>query len=135
MKDSRYIYINNKAVLGIYKPNKIPKIKEAIKFWRLKAKKYGIGELFILAFLHENSINHFKKINLFDGYYEFFSLNDLNHHIIRQQKNYIYTEILYKISSLKEAKSNLFEFRGNILDDYPENNESLIFFTRTIFYD
>ena len=127
MKDSRYIRINNKAVLGIYKPNKIVNLNKAIKYWRLEAKKYGIGELFILAFLHENSISHFENIILFDGYYEFFSINDLKNHIINKKKTYIYSEILYKLFDLKEENLNIFQFRGNIIDNNSGNNESLIF--------
>ena len=127
MKEPRYIRINHKPVLGIYKPNKIANLKEAIDFLRLKAIKYGIGKLFILAFFNENSINHFEKIGLFDGYYEFLSINDLKHHFRNQKKTYIYSEIIYKLASLKEENLNLFQFRGNILENNAENNESLVF--------
>ena len=127
MRDSRYIRINQKAVLGIYEQNIIPNLKENIEYLRLKAKKKGIGELFIIAFIHENLINHFAKLNLFDGFYVLFSLNDLHHLIINKKKTYIYTEILYKFNSLKERDLNLFQFNGNILSDNPENNESIIF--------
>lgn len=126
MKDSRYIRINQKAVLGIYKPNKIQNLKKTIKFLRQKAQKFGLGKLFILAFLHENSINHFAKLNSFDGYYEFFSIANLNHHIINQKKTYIYGEILYKLNKLKKRDLNLYQFSGNILDDNSEKNESFI---------
>ena len=94
---------------------------------RLKAKKYGIGKLFILAFFHENSINHFEKIDLFDGLYEFLSINDLKHHFLNQKKTYIYSEIIYKLASLKEENLNLFQFKGNIIDNNSENNELLVF--------
>ena len=127
MKDPRYIHINHKPVLGIYKPNKIQNLKEVIDFLRLKAEKYGIEKLFILAFINENSINKFEKNDLFDGYYKFLSINDLNHHILNQKKTYIYTEILYKLASLKEENISLFQFKGNILDDNSENNETVIF--------
>ena len=105
-------------MLGIYEPNIIPNLKGNIEYLRLKAKKKGIGELFI---------NHFAKLNLFDGFYVLFSLNDLHHLIINKKKTYIFNEILYKFNSLKERDLNLFQFNGNILSDNPENNESIIF--------
>lgn len=46
LKDPRYIKVNNKPIIVIYKPNILPNVKETIKCWREKAKTVGL-ELYI----------------------------------------------------------------------------------------
>ena len=43
-----YIKIDNKPIIGILYPNKIPKLNETIKIWREKSIEYGIGKIYIL---------------------------------------------------------------------------------------
>ena len=43
--DERYIKINNKPILGIYEPKKIPNLSNTISIWREESKNIGIGEL------------------------------------------------------------------------------------------
>jgi len=50
MIDERYIRINQKAVLGIHEQKKIQNLQHIIELLKLKAKKIGIGELFIMVF-------------------------------------------------------------------------------------
>jgi len=90
--DSRYIKINNKSVLGLYEPNKIPKLKKTIQIWRKKAIEYEIGELFILVRLNTDILN---KYELFDGAYDFPPRNGF-HYKVKFKNTFIYSELIYK---------------------------------------
>lgn len=48
-KDSRYIRINNKPIIAIYRSTIIPNIEETLKTWREEAKRHNI-ELYICRF-------------------------------------------------------------------------------------
>ena len=55
LRDSRYIRINNKALLMIYRPALFPNIKKTVQRWRTYARESGIGELYLVlthAFEH-----------------------------------------------------------------------------------
>ncbi|WP_346796476.1 glycoside hydrolase family 99-like domain-containing protein [Halomonas sp. Bachu 37] len=47
--DERYIRINNKPLLIIYRANIIPQMEETIKLWRSKAKEAGYDDLYIVC--------------------------------------------------------------------------------------
>jgi glycosyltransferase involved in cell wall biosynthesis len=47
--DDRYIRIDNKPVLIIYRANIIPKMKETVELWRKKAKKDGFEGLYLIC--------------------------------------------------------------------------------------
>ena len=64
--DKRYIRINQKSVLGIYEQKKIQNLQHIIKLLKLKAKEIGLGELFIIVFLKNNSINYCHNFNFFN---------------------------------------------------------------------
>lgn len=46
-KDSRYIKVDGKPMLLIYRPNLFPNINTTLNLWRSEALKLGIGELYI----------------------------------------------------------------------------------------
>lgn len=48
-KDERYIRINNKPILIIYRSNIIPHIKKISKIWRKEAKKEGFDGLYLIC--------------------------------------------------------------------------------------
>jgi lipopolysaccharide biosynthesis protein len=48
-KDNRYIKIDNKPVIAIYRSTKLPEVVETLKIWRQEAKKMGM-ELYICRF-------------------------------------------------------------------------------------
>jgi lipopolysaccharide biosynthesis protein len=57
LMDKRYIRIDDKPVLMIYRPQLFPNIRETVKLWRKEAKRLGIGELYLVlthAFEHIN---------------------------------------------------------------------------------
>ena len=71
LRDDRYIKINEKTVIGIYEPLKIPQLKETLSIWRKEAKKIGIGELYILISLNQYNVSVFKSFDFLDAAYDF----------------------------------------------------------------
>ena len=51
LNDERYIRINEKIVIGIYEPMKIPNIEKDLSIWRKKARELGIGELYTVLLI------------------------------------------------------------------------------------
>ena len=94
--DYRYIKINNKPVLGIYEPFKIKNLNETIKKLREKSNENEIGELFILGCLNANETNKIINLKLFDGAYDFPSLNSLGSFKIKFKNTFIYNELIYR---------------------------------------
>ena len=123
MIDEKYIRINQKAVLGIHEPKKIQNLQHIIKLLKLKAKKIGIGELFIIVFAKDNSINYYPNFN-FSNSLEKFNLNDfyiidennfLNNDIInykRKELNFSHYKLDMKIfhHNLKNKESYLIDY-------------------------
>ena len=56
-KDQRYITIDNKPVLFIYRPSSIPNPKKYIEIWNYESKKAGIPSPFIVAVLTRGATN------------------------------------------------------------------------------
>lgn len=55
LTDKRYIKIDNKPLLMVYRPKLFPNIKDTVKRWRNYARENGIGELYLVishAFEH-----------------------------------------------------------------------------------
>ena len=130
--DKRYIKIDEKPVLGLYEPNKIPNLKEVTTIWRQKSREYGIGEIFILICINNNKTQDFQNLNLFNATYEFPPRNSFQNHRIPNKKTFIYSELLYKSLYLDETKAdfNLLPFfRGSMLewDNCPRMNKCEIF--------
>ena len=127
--DFRYIKINKKPALGIYEPEKISKLEEIVEFLRKKSKEFGIGEIFIILFKKKSTNNYFSKLNLFDAYYEFPTINNLKTRFLNKKKVLPYSQILYKNAEYKDENLKLLQFRGNmpLFDENFGNNESYAF--------
>ena len=69
--DKRYIKINQKPIIGLYEPKNIPNLEKIISQWREESIKLGIGEIFILVTLNNNTYDEFKKIGLLMEYINF----------------------------------------------------------------
>ena len=55
LTDSRYIAIDNKNILTVYRPSLMPKVQKVLSYWREHCKSEGIGEIYIIA-VKENGI-------------------------------------------------------------------------------
>ena len=121
MIDERYIRINQKAVIGIYELKKIQNLQFIIKLLKLKAKEFGIGELFIIVFLKKYSFNYFQNL-IFSNSLEKFDLNDF---YIIDENNFSYNDIInYK---RKDLNYSHYKLDTKIFHNNLKNKESLIF--------
>ena len=119
VKDKRYIKIEQKPVLGLYEPNKIPNLQQTMTIWREKSRDLGIGEIFILICINRNKSQDFQDLNLFNASYEFPPRNSFQNNRIFHKKTLIYSELLYKSRDLNETNLNLKKFpffRGTMVE-------------------
>ena len=141
--DERYIKINNKSILGIYEPIKIPNLSNTISIWREESKNMRIGELYFinsiivflsLIFLYSLSWNLFiiniysfdemKNIKLFEGVYEFSPRDSLQ--LMTKDKSYfLYSFLLYKNIDFINANDDFPLYRGsmNEFDNSPRKKK------------
>jgi glycosyltransferase involved in cell wall biosynthesis len=69
--DSRYIRIDNKPLLIIYRPSLIPNLKKIVSGWRAYCKENGIEDIYILGvYVKSWGYSNHKKYGL-DGMLEF----------------------------------------------------------------
>lgn len=47
--DHRYLRVDGKAVLAVYRPAQIPRVAEVVETWRSRAREAGAGELLLLS--------------------------------------------------------------------------------------
>ena len=113
--DKRYIKINEKPIIGLYEPMNIPNLEETISLWRKESINLGIGEIFILVTLNNNTYDEFKNIGLFNGVYEFSPRDSFNYKI-KYSPNLLYTATLYKNINFINVSDDLPLFRGNMLE-------------------
>ena len=132
IKDERYIKIENKPVIGVYEPSKIPNLKETISIWRNKSKDIGIGDIYVLICMNKNKTKDFERLNLFDGAYEFPPRNSFENLRIPNKNTLIYSEVLYKSIFMDGTNINpktFTFFRGAMVewDNSPRTRNSDIF--------
>lgn len=63
--DRRYIKVNGKPVLVIYRPEKLPEAKEVLEFWRTLAQRAGLPGLHVVGVAHNRHWN--PKTDGFDA--------------------------------------------------------------------
>ncbi|MBN1363949.1 MAG: glycoside hydrolase family 99-like domain-containing protein [Syntrophaceae bacterium] len=72
LRDSRYIRVNGKPMLIVYRISKLPNPLETAKRWRNWAKENGIGELHLVAVTHGEVFPHTSLSEIgFDAYAAF----------------------------------------------------------------
>ena len=64
--DKRYIKIDGKPLLVIYRPSSIPDLEELLTYWRTLALECGIGEISIAFYHCEYYFDKNKNMKLFD---------------------------------------------------------------------
>ena len=123
--DERYIKINNKQILGIYEPKKIPNLFNTISIWREESKNIGIGELYILACLNTYNFDEMKNIKLFEGVYEF-SPRDSLQLMIKDSLLVLYSSVLFKNIDSINANDDFPLYRGSMteFDNSPRKKEA-----------
>ena len=123
--DEKYIKINNKPILGIYEPKKIPNLFNTISIWREESKNLGIGELYIIACLNTYNFDEMKNIKLFEGVYEF-SPRDSLQIMIKDSFLVLYSSVLYKNIDSISANDDFPLYRGSMteFDNSPRKKEA-----------
>ena len=133
--DKRYIKFDNKPIIGLYEPKKIPNLRKTIEIWRKKSKEFGIGDIFILICINNNKIQEFENLNLFNASYEFPPRNSFDNHRIEINNTYIYfyNDLLYFSYYFNDSNidlTKLYFFRGTMLewDNCPRISKCSMFY-------
>ena len=113
--DPRYIKINDKPIIGLYEPKKVPNLSNILSIWRESSKKIGLGEIFIIVCLNDYSFNKVKDLKLFDATYEF-SPRDSLKYFVKDMPYSLYTTTLYKDIEYLNASDDFPLFRGSMLE-------------------
>ncbi|GAS84704.1 unknown protein [Paenibacillus amylolyticus] len=88
IKDSRYIKVNDKAVVLVYRPALFPNFKETAQIWREYCREAGIGEIHLLGVSW--GIKHPDEFGL-DGLVEFppHSIHEYGSELINHEFNIV----------------------------------------------
>ena len=97
--DTRYIKIKEKLLIGIYQPKMIKNLKNIIIIWRKKARKIGLGELFIIVNLNINNYKKQNYSNIFNGIYDYPPFTIEKKNLLKYKNYYYYSGIIYYINS------------------------------------
>ena len=145
LMDKKYIRIDEKPVIGIYKPNNIFKKYEKIIMWREKARELGIGEIYIITDSNNYINRDLNHVKLFDAVYES-PPHEYLKNFFERTKNFIffYSGVIYKsfsykkISESKSESQDLPIYRGSTLewDNSLLTSKSIIFddYSPELFY-
>ncbi|AFY62543.1 glycoside hydrolase family 99-like domain-containing protein [Synechococcus sp. PCC 6312] len=111
--DKRAITIDGKPIFLIYRPQKIHKIGEMFNYWKLRAKEFGLNDIFFIAMnqyqLPDFSIlQHFNGVMLFQPFYTAYNFRKNSMpHILTKVKNKIINVYNYLPSYIKNNLSDL----------------------------
>ncbi len=117
LKDPRYIRVNGKPLLMLYRPSLFPEIKETVKRWRKYCDTCGIGEIYlVLSHAHE----HTDPTHIdFDAATEFapntFQVPEISKHLEFYNKNYQGHVFDYNFAidySMTREETNFVKFRS-----------------------
>lgn len=110
IRDERYIKIEKKPLIIIYKPTLIPNISVMLENWRKYAREVGIGELYIMGVKTFDITDEYKAI--FDGFIEFppfgMEIQVMNNKLKFFNKEF--KGIIYDYKKMVEEKTYLREF-------------------------
>lgn len=110
IRDERYIKVDGKPLIIVYKPTLIPNIDIMIENWRNYARKVGIGELYIMGVKTFDITEEYKAI--FDGFVEFppfgMEIEVMNDQLKFFNKNF--KGVVYDYKKMVEQKTYLRPF-------------------------
>jgi len=127
--DKRYITINDRPIIGLYEPTKIPNLSKIISIWRKEAKNLRISELYIIASLNNLSFEEMKNKKLFNAVYEF-SPRDSLKLFVKDMPYSLYLTILYKKIDYENTNDYFPLYRGSMLefDNSPRKKENSLIY-------
>ncbi|MBD5524293.1 MAG: methyltransferase domain-containing protein [Lachnospiraceae bacterium] len=102
LSDSRYITIDNRKMLTVYRPSLMPKVKSVLSYWRDHCRDNGIGEIYIIA-VKENGVETDWLAEGYDAVTEF-------------HPGTLYTNCVNVSSDLKYVRN---DFAGEVFS-YPD---------------
>ena len=137
--DKLYIRKDEKPIIGIYNIKTIPNLKENILQIRQKARKFEIGEIFIISCLNGQKVNEIYNKNIFDGAYKSPPKELLETEIKNTKDNYIYYYSLFFSNIIYDTKiGNFSVYKGIMLeyDNSATNEDKTIFgeYSPELFY-
>lgn len=115
LSDPRYIRVNSKPLIMIYRPQNFPNIKESVKTWRKYARDNGIGELY-LVLSHSFDEQDPREIG-FDAATEF-APNNFKVERINNKLNFY----------AKKYTGNVFDYVSAIKHSLSQNNKDYVRF-------
>lgn len=115
LRDNRYITIQGKKLLIIYKPHSVPNCRETLNYWREYCLKKNVGELYIIGCWTGNEKNDVLELG-FDAEAEFQpgSLYPYNGKINREL-NFINDNFIGEVYDYKKIVKEKF-YRKNFKD-------------------
>ncbi|WP_405154092.1 glycoside hydrolase family 99-like domain-containing protein [Paenibacillus sp. FSL K6-0108] len=101
LKDDRYITVENKKVITVYRPSLIPEPKKIIQYWRKYCADNGAGELYIIG-VKENMV----EMNLLEIGFD--AISEFHPGTVYQNSKNITEEINY---IRKDFSGQVFDYR------------------------
>lgn len=137
--DKLYIRTKEKPIIGIYNIKAIPNLKYNILQLRNKAKKFEIGEIFIISCLNGQNISEINSMNIFDGVYKLPPKDLIKTKIRNPRENYIYYYSLLFSNIVNDSIfGNFIVYKGTMLeyDNSPIAKERIVFgeYSPELFY-
>ena len=115
--DKLYIRTNEKPIIGIYNIKTIPNLRETILQFRLKAREFGIGEIFIISCLNGLNISEINNMNVFNGVYKSPPKDLIETSIKNTRENFTYYYSLFYSNIFNESKiDNFTVYKGSMLE-------------------
>jgi len=137
--DKLYIRAKEKPIIGIYNIKAIPNVKYIILELRSNARKFEIGEIFIISCLNGQSISEINKMNIFDGVYKLPPKDLKKTDIKNPRENYIYYYSLLFSNIVNDSIfRNFIVYKGTMLeyDNSAITKERIVFgeYSPELFY-
>lgn len=106
-KDPRYIKIDNKPIVHIYRSSHIKELEEMLSCWNSEAKKEGFDGVYIIAANNGGELENREE--LIDAYYDFEPMHTLNHRMNRFERLSYGSKIWFKMMFNKIFNTKILE--------------------------